>query len=280
MPSRSATRAVISLLVSAVLCLATGPAHGQISKTYTEVFYPSGKLRIQAYLYRPDGEGPFPVVIYNHGSRLGRERDSQPFEHIGALLTQARYAVLVPERRGYGRSDGLTWPQAVASDKARVVPRLYEETDDVLAAVDHLRTLPFIDAQRVAIMGWSFGGIVTMFAASQRATFAAAINQAGGAMTWDGNVEVRHALIAAAEKITTPTQLLVAENDRTTASITTLGEILKKRGVVHQVVIYGPFPAGSQAAAGAGHQVFSAQGMHVWRRDVLEFLGQHLAGAR
>jgi len=41
---------------------------------YRVVFYPSGSLRIQAYLYVPGGQGPFPTVIYNHGSRLGRER--------------------------------------------------------------------------------------------------------------------------------------------------------------------------------------------------------------
>jgi hypothetical protein len=36
---------------------------------YMEVFYPSGPLRIQADLYRPPGNGPFPLVIYNHGLR-------------------------------------------------------------------------------------------------------------------------------------------------------------------------------------------------------------------
>jgi alpha-beta hydrolase superfamily lysophospholipase len=52
---------------------------------------------------------------------------------------------------------------------------------------------------------------------------------------------VRSALAAAAEKTTTPTLLLVAENDRTTASITTLAEIFKKRGVPHRMVMYEPF---------------------------------------
>jgi dienelactone hydrolase len=271
----------ITLLVSAVLCAATATARGQSSDKYSEVFYPSGSLRIQAYLYRPDGAGPFPAVIYNHGSRVGRERTSVRFEHIGALLTRSGYAVLVPERRGFGRSDGPTWQEAVRGDKARFVPRLDEETDDVLAALDYLQTLPFVDRKRVAIMGWSFGGIVTMFAASRSTAFAAAINQAGGALTWDGNGEIRRALAAAAEKIATPTQLMVAENDRTTASTTTVGEILKKRGVVHQMIIYGPFrPARPAGTIPAGHQVFSAQGVNVWQKDVLEFLGRHLGESR
>jgi len=42
-----------------------------------------------------------------------------PFEHIGALLKDARYAVLVPERRGYGRSDGLSWPTGTGATRGR-----------------------------------------------------------------------------------------------------------------------------------------------------------------
>ena len=124
---------------------------------YTEVFYSSGGLRIQAYLYKPEGDGPFPVVIYNHGSRIGRERQSVPFEYVGGLLTGAGYLVLVSERRGYGRSDGLSWPEDVGKSRGRLVARLGEETDDVLAAADHLRTQAFVDVKRIGVMGWSFG---------------------------------------------------------------------------------------------------------------------------
>jgi dienelactone hydrolase len=271
-------RLLVAVVATGVLCLVTAAAHSQSPNKYTELLYPSGALRIQAYLYKPDGEGPFPVVIYNHGSRAGLERESLPFEYIGVLFSHAQYAVLVPERRGYGRSDGLTWPEAVGNDKGRVVARLNEETDDVLAAVDYLRTLSFVDPKRIGIMGWSFGGIVTMFAVSRSPTFAVAINQAGGALTWDGSAAIRSALIAAAEKVTTPTLLLVAENDRTTASITTLGEIFKKRRVAHQMVVYGPFLPAQRASAGVapGHRLFSAEGVNVWQRDVLEFLRRYL----
>jgi dienelactone hydrolase len=238
--------------------------------------YPSGGLRIQAYLYKPDGDAPFPVVIYNHGSRAGRERVPMPYPYIGEMLTRAGYVVLVPERRGYGKSDGPVW-QSEPNTQARLVPRLEEETDDVLASLDYLRTLPFADTTRIGIMGWSFGGIVTMFAVSRSTAFAVAVDQAGGALTWDGNVQVRSALIAAADNATTPTLLLVAQNDRTTASITTLADIFKQRGVPHRVVIYPPFtPLQGGRATAPGHRVFSAEGTGVWARDVLEFLGRYL----
>ena len=272
------------LAASVVLGVATVPGIVRLASTYTEVVYTSGSLRIQAYLYKPEGAGPFPVVIYNHGSRTGRERQSVPFEHIGGLLTGAGYVVLVSERRGYGRSDGLTWPEDVGKSRGRMIARLDEETDDVLAAVDYLRAQAFVDAKRIGVMGWSFGGIVTMFAVSRSQAFAVAVNQAGGALTWNGNPDVRTALTAAAQKSSTPTLLQVAENDRTTDSITTVGEILKNRSVPHRTVIYPPFAAVQQrqslTTGAPGHMVFAERGVSVWAADVLEFLGQYLARPR
>jgi len=268
-----------TFLLAAFLCIAAATAHGQseTESTYSEVFYPSGNLRIQAYLYKPDGDGPFPLVIYNHGSRDGRERASVPFQYVGKMLTRAGYVVLVPERRGYGKSDGSTWREEVGNDQYGLTIRLQAETDDVLAAVEYLRTVHFADTSRMGIMGWSFGGIVTMLAVSRSTAFLVAIDQAGGALAWDGNPHLRSVLIAAAEKAATPTLFMVAKNDRTTSSITTLAEIFKKRGVSHQTVIYEPFtpPQGTRVAA-PGHAVFSAQSASVWESDVVQFLGRYL----
>jgi dienelactone hydrolase len=270
-----------TFLLGILLFLVATAAHSQAvaKSTYTEVFYPSGDLRIQAYLYKPDGEGPFPVVIYNHGLRAWHERRPVPFEYIGKMLTQAGYAVLVPERRGYGRSDGPTWAEEVGYDQGpRSIARLQAETDDVLAALEYLHTLPFADTKRIGIMGWSFGGIVTLFAVSRSTAFAVAVDQAGGALAWDENAEVRSALISAAEQATTPVLLLVAQNDRTTASSTTLADIFKKRGVPHRMVIYEPFtPPLPYATEAPGHLIFSVQGTQVWETNVLEFLRRYLS---
>jgi hypothetical protein len=56
----------------------------------------------------------------------------------------------------------------------------------------------------------------------------------------------------------------------------------------HRTVVYEPFTpqqAGEAATVGVpfnstpGHEVFRAQGMHVWERDVLEFLARYLGAA-
>jgi carboxymethylenebutenolidase len=267
-----------SFLGVLVYFLAYGTSEAATRPAYTEVFYPSGGLSIQAYLYKPFGDGPFPAVIYNHGSRQGSERRPTPFLYIGNLLTQAGYVALVVERRGYGRSDGATIRDEVGNNRRRLVARLQAETDDVLAARDYLLTRSFVDAKRIGVMGWSFGGIVTMFAVSRSNDFVVAVNQAGGALTWDGNADIRNALVAAAEKANTPTLLMVAQNDRTTESITTVAEIYNRRGVPHRALVYEPFvPQGAASDTPPGHRVFSAEGVHVWEKDVLEFLARYLA---
>ena len=269
----------ISFLIGSLLCIAASVALSQPeldSPNYQDIFYSSGNLRIQAYLYRPDGDGPFPAVIYNHGTRDGRERASSPFQYVGKMLTKAGFAVLVPERRGYGRSDGEIWWQEVGSNQSRLIPRLQAEADDVLAGVEYLRTLSYVDMKRLAVMGWSFGGVVTMLTATRSTAFLAAVDQAGGALTWDGNPHMRSALIASAEKSATPTLFMVAKNDRTTSSVTTLADIFKKRNIPHKLVIYEPFTPSQAGGASPGHALFSSQGTSLWENDVLEFLGRYL----
>jgi len=88
----------------------------------------------------------------------------------------------------------------------------------------------------------------------------------------------RPQLVDAAQKTTTPVILQVAQNDRTTDSVTTLAARLRARNVPHKLVIYDPFtPSDFGGIAGAaGHRIFSRHGIAIWRNDVVEFLGRYL----
>ena len=232
---------------------------------YQEVFYPNGKLRLQAYLYKPPGAGPLPVVIYNHGSRRGRERAPTPFVFIGKMLTAAGYVVLVPERRGYGESGGEPFSEAVGQDRGRrFVERMQAETDDVLAALDFLKTVPDADTSRAGIMGWSLGGIVTIFATSRSPAFRAAVDQAGAALTWDNSPAMQHALSVAAARVSIPVLAMDAENDRTTEAVKAVVRELEKRKIPAKLIIYPPYtPAQSAGDIAPGHLIFAAPGAHI-----------------
>src|SRR5260370_40480552 len=95
--------------VTAPATSATAPANNAASPT--EVSIRGKKGRLQAWLWRPAGPGPFPVVVYNHGS----EPDPIAGTHgtVGPFFSQHGYAVLFPYRRGTGKSEGRYWGDEV-----------------------------------------------------------------------------------------------------------------------------------------------------------------------
>jgi dienelactone hydrolase len=259
---------------------------------YETFYYKNGDLNIEAYLYKPEGSGPFPLVIYNHGSRAGQERVEIPFRFIAAILVPQGYAVLVPERRGYGKSDGQTFSDEVGGDISdRMMQRFREEASDVLAGLDYLKrggassspgrftpspTTNLIDFRRVAIMGWSHGGVVSLLAASERHEFVALVDQAGGALTWNHSPTLQRELPAAARKIKIPALCMDAENDATTNAAKTVGEAIKSSGEWEQTIIYPPFtPTTNPDNIPPGHLIFG-QGVSIWQNDLLAFLKPRL----
>ena len=253
-------------------------AWGQPENSYREVLYRSGGLKIQAYLYQPARKGPFPAVVYNHGSRIGNERRPTPFVPVGRMLAEAGYVVLVPERRGYGTSDGMLFSEEVGTDPGeRFVKRMEDEAGDVLAAVEYLKTLSEVDAHRIGLVGWSLGGIVSVLAASRSTGIGAVVNQAGASLTWDASPAIQKALLEAAAKIRVPLLGMVAENDRTTKAVEAVVESAKKGGGAARLVVYPKYtPPENPRQISPGHLIFAADGMDIWRGDVLRFLGDAL----
>jgi len=235
------------------------------------IFYQSGTLRIEAYLYKPDGDGPFPLIVYNHGTRGSEARQEVPFRYVGAMLRDAGYAVLVPERRGYGKSDGEA---AAGADAAEGLRR---EASDVLAALALIRTLPYVDQTRLGMMGWSFGGIVTIFALAASNAFRVAIDQAGGALSWRKNAALRQAILAAAQSVKIPVLFMDAENDATIAAVTETAAVLEKNRIPQELKIYPAFtPSRNPDGIAPGHLIFGAEGSAIWKADALAFLDAKL----
>lgn len=246
-------------------------------RAYETLFYPSGKLRIEAYVYKPEGPGPFPAVIYNHGSRAEHDREERPFAYVGEMLVRSGYVVIVPERRGYGKSDGQTFGEAVGEDRGpRFVARVQEETDDVLAAEEFVKTLPYADTTRMGVMGWSFGGIISVFAASRSAAFRVVVDQAGAALTWDHSPAMQRALKEAAAKVQAPLLGMVAENDRTTESVKAVVHEVEKHGVATKLIVYPRFAPKDSGGIAPGHMIFGREGWRIWEADVKEFLDRYL----
>ena len=279
---------VPALLVAALLGLGTRPQPAASASPFQTLFYSSEGLRLEAYLFKPDGAGPFPLVVYNHGSRNADARSERPVQYIARLLVPLGYAVLVPERRGYGKSEGPTLVEEVGADRAaKFVARIEAETRDVLAAVNYVTRSPEhrVDAQRMAMIGYSFGGMVTTLAMARDARFAAAIVQAPAAANWIDKPDVQTVLMRAAEQIRKPLHCTVAENDTQTFSTRAICAGAQTNGAAADVKIYPPFILPAAAGDGAvpapgvmgpGHAIFSAAGVSIWQDDVVAFLAKYL----
>lgn len=240
---------------------------------YEEISYRSGSLNIQGYLYRPAGAGPFPTVIYNHGSREGHESQPVPWVRICGLFVDAGYAVLAPERRGYGKSDGTSWSEAVGRDVGqKFLDRCQAEADDVLAGASFAAGQPGVDQARLGIMGWSLGGIVSMFAVSRSKMFRAAVDQAGGVLTWRHSPALQSALADAVRSASCPVLLMDSANDAAPEALPGLSDSMAAGGLAHKLIMYPAFtpsqPAGDIAP---GHLLFGPEGLSIWGKDAVGF---------
>jgi len=152
-------------------------------------------VRLEVVIYRPAGPGPFPTLVFNHGS-TGNGRDTTLFRNTSEYPSLANYfnprgwMVVVPQRRGRGRSGGR-YGEGVRYDgtgyTCDVSPTLagFERAlDDLDEVVRHLVTRPDVDTTRLLIGGQSRGGILSVgYAGTRPGRFHGVINFVGGWMS-------------------------------------------------------------------------------------------------
>lgn len=243
------------------------PAYLDAGVTPTPVAFMSGSRTLHGFLYRPSGDGPFPAVVYNHGSERwpGDKRDEAVF------YVPHGYVLFVPHRRGQGESsDAGEYVGAKARDNAEVVSELVAQTDDVMAAVDYVRSLPYVDRARVAVAGCSFGGIVSLLAAERGTGIEAVVDFAGGAMMWGGAPELRERMKKAARSAQVPVFFVQAENDFDTAPSHELSEEMRQAGKAVRVHVFPPNGSTHQE----GHHLCWGGERPAWGDEVLDFLKQ------
>jgi hypothetical protein len=120
----------------------------------------------------PTGPGPFPAVVLITGlgpsNRNGGDPPWMPLRDLADTFTRAGVAVLRVDDRGVGASTGDHGPSTT-----------FDEADDVATEVAWLRSRPGIDARRIALAGYSEGGLIAPMVAAKDPAIAAIVLLAG-----------------------------------------------------------------------------------------------------
>lgn len=130
-----------------------GQLQQRLARERNETLQRPPALMLTGYLSKPAGAGPFPAVVYLHGC-LGLENFRR--EQAAAQLTGWGYVVLVVDSFA---------PRGITEDCSR--PFAVRQPD-ALGALRYLSTLPFVDPQRVALVGIAQGGTAALEIATAR----------------------------------------------------------------------------------------------------------------
>jgi dienelactone hydrolase len=264
------------------------PTLAQVRPTPTErmtkerVTFKSGDLTLVGYIYKPGGAGPFPSLISNHGS------DKDPYagnvlDVTAMRFVEAGYVLFVPLRRGHGESPGPYIKDQLqqerkakgdaAADQLQVQILEGPELDDQLAGLAYLKSLSYVDKNRLGVIGCSAGGTQTLLAAERNPGYKAAVAMSPGAEDWGANPAFQQRLIKAVSGINIPVFLIHPAKDVSLLPGQTLAKEFERLGKPYELKIY-PDTVGT--AQQQEHCFGGAVGIPIYMPDVMAFFSKYI----
>lgn len=211
---------------------------------------------IHGFLVKPpdyDAGKRYPAVLRIHGGPVGQFQNS--FDMEWQWIAANGYVVVAANPRG-SSGRGEAFQTAIYADWG------HKDVEDVLAAMDDAVARGIADPERLAVGGWSYGGMMTNYVIASTARFKAATSGAGtsNALTgygtdqyireyeqelgtpwknFDNYLRVSFPFLHA-DRIATPTLFLCGEDDFNVPLINSeqMYQALKSLGVPSELVIY------------------------------------------
>jgi dienelactone hydrolase len=237
------------------------------------VLIPAGRnhqARLETTVFQPNGPGPFPLIIINHGKDPGHP-NLQPrdrFYHMAHAFVARGYAVMVPMRQGFANSTGRYRDRG-----CDMTANGYIQAEDIRDTLEFAREQKWIDADRIVVAGQSYGGLATMALGTRELPgVRGLINFAGGLRDDSNNCGWRSSLVSAfaeygaQNKI--PSLWMYGQNDSLFGPelVTRMHNAFEQAGGKAQLVEYAPFKRDSHG------MLASRDGEKVWLADTMRFL--------
>jgi dienelactone hydrolase len=242
-----------------------------LNETIVQVPKKSGlvTVELETTLFKPEGDGPFPIAVINHGRAAGDSRFQPRYRPLRAAryFLQRGYAVIVPMRQGFSKSGGR-----YIGGGCNVESNGRVQAEDISATLDWLHAQRWADTTRMVIVGQSHGGWTTLaFGTTNAAGVKGLVNFAGGLRQEDCR-NWREQLASAAgnyaKETKTPSLWFYGDNDSyfDVPTWQAMHAQYKASGGQAALVAFGPFGSDSHAMFG------SARGGAIWEPPVTKFL--------
>lgn len=262
---------LINLLFTNLVYGQSSTANGQQIWIPTKQMSFGGKvseINLDATLYKPEGTGPFSVMIFNHGY-TGFLKKSPQYESLSDFFVKKGIAVIFPARKGINKSGGSSNDPSTC-DIYQNKAGINDAIEDIDAVVSYIRKNPFLDSQRLLIGGHSRGGFLSIIYTAKRPELGIkGVTNFSGIWNDDRCPEINDLSFAEAGfNSKTPTLWLYGENDRMTSnsSAKRYVDLYKQNGGNAIFHLYSH-------NFGNGHNLL-VKGESLWSKDLFNFIDQ------
>ncbi len=228
------------------------------------------KLQFETTIFRPPGEGPFPLLVMNHGKDRGNpaKQARDRFLAMSREFVKRGYAVAIPMRKGFSASGGT-----YSDFGCNMTDNGQQQADDVESALRTLVQQPWVDKDRIIIAGQSYGGLATMaFGTRQFPGVRGLLNFAGGLRIDGSSCDWKSSLVTAfsgyGARTTLPSLWFYGENDSyfDHPLAERLQQAYQSAGGPSQLVAFGKFKNDAHGMVG------SRDGVSTWLAETERFL--------
>jgi dienelactone hydrolase len=225
---------------------------------------------LETTLFKPDGNGPFPLVVINHGKALGDPVFQERARHLRATREFVRrgYAVALPMRLGFSKSSG-----SYIAGGCNIASNGDMQAEWVAGVIEWLRQQLYVDRDRIVVVGQSHGGLTAMALGARNPAgvrgiinFAGGLKYIGGSCIWENSLAQAFADYGARSKL--PSLWFYGDNDGYFPPDVwkDLHEKYRAAGGKVRLVAFGTFHTDA-------HGMFSTSaGLPIWVPEVERFL--------
>lgn len=231
------------------------------------VSYQSGDTIRHGCLYKPEGGGPFPTVVFNQASAepVYDDVSSMPFAELARFFTSHGYVFFLPGRFAH-EGPGVA-PTSSPEARVKWLHMHDMHNSDIVAAMDWLKAQACVDENKIIMVGHSSGAIQTLLVSGIKQDIRGSIVFSPGAMVWQTNPALAEILQNATSTCRAPVFLIQVQNDSSIKPSEVLGNILARKGQPNRVKVY---PAFGDKPTEAINFCVNAPG--AWGNDALAFM--------